>query len=165
MFRASLLALTFAAATLVAPHSSAQAQGKMMTTADGLKYIDVKVGTGPEAKGKTATETTYKAVNVTLRPRFIVTPGPALSGFKMKVDYFVAMPQFYPSPEGRAEFSRTVETSPARTQVDVTDADVEIRIPLNEKRRGDGVTIFLGFTLTDEQLKENRSRSSGRLFR
>ena len=55
MFRASLLALTFAAATLVAPHSSAQAQGKMMTTADGLKYIDVKVGTGPEAKGKTAT--------------------------------------------------------------------------------------------------------------
>jgi hypothetical protein len=118
-----------------------------------------------DTKGKTATETTYKAVNVTLRPRFIVTPGPALSGFKMKVDYFVAMPQFYPSPEGRAEFSRTVETSPARTQVDVTDADVEIRIPLNEKRRGDGVTIFLGFTLTDEQLKENRSRSSGRLFR
>ena len=55
MFRASMLALTFAAATLVAPHSSAQAQGKMMTTADGLKYIDVKVGTGPEAKGKTAT--------------------------------------------------------------------------------------------------------------
>ena len=55
MFRASMLALTFAAATLIAPHSSAQAQGKMMTTADGLKYIDVKVGTGPEAKGKTAT--------------------------------------------------------------------------------------------------------------
>ena len=55
MFRASLLALTFAAATLIAPHSTAQAQGKMMTTADGLKYIDVKVGTGPEAKGKTAT--------------------------------------------------------------------------------------------------------------
>ena len=55
MFRASMLALTFAVATLIAPHSSAQAQGKMMTTADGLKYIDVKVGTGPEAKGKTAT--------------------------------------------------------------------------------------------------------------
>ena len=55
MFRASMLALTFAVATLIAPHSSAQAQVKMMTTADGLKYIDVKVGTGPEAKGKTAT--------------------------------------------------------------------------------------------------------------
>jgi peptidylprolyl isomerase len=55
MFRASMLALIFAVATLVAPHSSAQAQGKMVTTASGLKYIDVKVGTGAEAKGKTAT--------------------------------------------------------------------------------------------------------------
>jgi peptidylprolyl isomerase len=54
MVRASLLALALAAATLVAPHSSAQAQGKMMTTADGLKYTDIKIGTGPEAKGKTA---------------------------------------------------------------------------------------------------------------
>ena len=55
MFRASMLALTFAVATLVAPQSSAQAQGNMVTTASGLKYIDAKVGTGPEAKGKTAT--------------------------------------------------------------------------------------------------------------
>jgi peptidylprolyl isomerase len=55
MFRASMLALIFAVATLVAPHSYAKAQGKMVTTASGLKYIDVKVGTGAEAKGKTAT--------------------------------------------------------------------------------------------------------------
>ena len=54
MFRASMLALAFAVAALAAPPSSAQTQGKMVTTASGLKYVDVKVGTGPEAKGKTA---------------------------------------------------------------------------------------------------------------
>jgi peptidylprolyl isomerase len=49
-----MLALALAVVALVAPHSSAQTKGKIVTTASGLKYIDVKVGTGPEAKGKTA---------------------------------------------------------------------------------------------------------------
>jgi hypothetical protein len=118
-----------------------------------------------DKKGKTTVETTYKAVTMAFRPRFIVTPGPALSGFKIPINYFVAMPQFYPNPEGRADFSRTVETSPTRTQVDVTDTNIEIRIPLNEKRRGDSIGVFVGFALTDEQLRENRGRTTGRLFR
>jgi len=118
-----------------------------------------------DKKGRTTTETTYKAVKMNMRPRFVVTPGPALTGFSMPVEYFVAMPEFYPKPEGRAEFSRSVETSPARTQVDVTDANIEISVPLNEKRRGEAIGVFIGFVLTDEQLRENRSRSSGRLFR
>ena len=118
-----------------------------------------------DKKGETAAETTYKAVTMNLRPRFVVTPGPAMSGFTIPVHYFVAIPDFYPHPEGRAEFSRTVETSPARTQVDVTDANIEISVPLNGKRRGESIGIFLGFVLTEEQLRENRSRSSGRLFR
>lgn len=118
-----------------------------------------------DKKGKTTVETTYKAVNVNLRPRFVVTPGPALTGFSVPIDYFVAMPDFYPRPEGRAEFSRTVETSATKTQIDVTDANIEIRIPLNDKRRGDSVGIFVGFILSEEQLRENRARSSGRLFR
>jgi peptidylprolyl isomerase len=54
MFRASMLALALAVVALVSPHSFAQTKGKIVTTASGLKYIDVKVGTGPEAKGKTA---------------------------------------------------------------------------------------------------------------
>jgi hypothetical protein len=118
-----------------------------------------------DKKGKTTVETTYKSVTVNLRPRFIVTPGPALSGFSMPINYFVAMPDFYPNPEGRAEFSRAVETSSTRTQVDVTDANIDIRVPLSEKRRGESIGIFVGFVLTEEQLKENRSRTTGRLFR
>jgi peptidylprolyl isomerase len=54
MFRASMFVLALAMAALVVPHSPALAQGKTVTTSSGLKYIDVKVGTGPEAKGKIA---------------------------------------------------------------------------------------------------------------
>jgi hypothetical protein len=118
-----------------------------------------------DKKGKTTVETTYKSVTMSMRPRFIVTPGPALTGFSIPVHYFVAMPEFYPNPEGRADFSRNVETSSTRTQVDVRDVNIEIRVPLNEKRRGESIGVFIGFVLTDEQLRENRSRSSGRLFR
>ena len=118
-----------------------------------------------DKKAKTTVETTYKAVTMMMRPRFIVTPGPALTGFSIPIHYFVAMPEFYPNPEGRADFSRNVETSSTRTQVDVTDANIEIRVPLNEKRRGESIGVFVGFVLTEDQLRENRSRASGRLFR
>jgi hypothetical protein len=118
-----------------------------------------------DKKGKTTVETTYKSVTVTLRPRFIVTPGPAMTGFSVPIDYFVAIPEFYPRPEGRAEFTRTVETSAARTQVDVTESNIDVRVPLNENRRGDSIGIFVGFILSEEQLRENRTRTAGRLFR
>jgi peptidylprolyl isomerase len=48
MFRAGLFAVALACVALVsAPHTAALAQGKVITTASGLKYIDVTVGTGP----------------------------------------------------------------------------------------------------------------------
>jgi peptidylprolyl isomerase len=59
MFRASMLALALAVAALVAPPSSAQTQGKMVTTASGLKYVDVKVGTGPSPKRGQTVEVHY----------------------------------------------------------------------------------------------------------
>jgi peptidylprolyl isomerase len=56
MLRAGLFALALAAFALVgAPLSPALAQGKIVTTASGLKYIDVRVGTGASPAGKTAT--------------------------------------------------------------------------------------------------------------
>lgn len=116
-------------------------------------------------KSKVAAEQTYRAVTMNLRARIRVTPGPAMTGFKVPVTYFVGIPEFYPKPEGRSEFTREVETSAARTQVEITDANIEIRVPLNAQRRGESVSIFMGFVLTEEQLRENRTRATGRLDR
>ncbi len=106
---------------------------------------------------------TYSSVKVNIRPRFRVTPGPAMTNFNVKLDYFTAIPAFYPHPEGRADFSRQVELPATRTQLDVTDADIEITIPLNERRSGPAQAVFVGFVLSEEQLKENRERPTGRL--
>jgi hypothetical protein len=102
---------------------------------------------------------------MSMHARFLVTPGPALTGYKMPLNYFVSIPDFYPNPEGHAEFARDAETSATKTQVDITDANVDIRIPLNGKRRGDSITVYAGFVLTEDQLRENRSRGAGRLNR
>jgi hypothetical protein len=105
----------------------------------------------------------YHEVTLNLRPHFRVTPGPALTGQRVTVNYFVAMPAYYPNAEGRADFSRAIDVPPARTPVDFTDAEIQITIPLGEDRSGASTEVFLGFALDEEQLKQNRGRSSGRL--
>jgi hypothetical protein len=105
----------------------------------------------------------YREVSLSLRPRFRVTPGPALTGQRVTLNYFVAMPAYYPNPEGRADFSRNIDIPPTRTPVEFTDSEIQIDIPLGESRSGGDTEIYLGFALTEEQLKQNRGRSGGRL--
>ena len=105
----------------------------------------------------------YHEVSLNLRPRFRVTPGPALTGQRVTLNYFVAMPAYYPNPEGRADFSRTIDIPPTRTPVEFTDTEIQINIPLGENRVGATTEVYLGFALSEEQLQQNRGRSSGRL--
>ena len=105
----------------------------------------------------------YTDVVVNVRPRFRVTPGPALSGPRVTLNYFVAMPAFYPNPEGRADFSQSAEIPPSRTPIDFTDSDIQVKIPLSETRLGSSVPVYLGFIMTEEQLEQNRRRTGGRL--
>jgi peptidylprolyl isomerase len=53
MLRRTFVAATLAMLAIVPLNAHAQ-QGKRMTTASGLQIIEVKEGTGPTAKGKTA---------------------------------------------------------------------------------------------------------------
>jgi hypothetical protein len=107
----------------------------------------------------------YREVNVYVRPRFRVTPGPALAGFRIPVNYFVAMPDFYPSPAGRADFSRTVDIPPSRTPVEFSDSEVAVNLPLDGNRVGGRTNVYLGLVLTEEQFRDNRGRTAGRLAR
>jgi len=105
----------------------------------------------------------YQEVTLSLRPRFRVTPGPALTGQRITLNYFVAMPAYYPSPEGRADFARAIDIPPTRTPIEFTDTEIQINIPLGENRAGPSTEVYLGFALTEEQLKQNRGRSGVRL--
>ncbi len=116
-----------------------------------------------KTKSKKPNEQTYSSVTTTLRPRLRVTPGPAMTSYRAQLNYFTAIPSFYPKPEGRAEFSRDVELPANRTQLDVTEANIEITIPLGDQRRGEKQEVFVGFILTEDQLRENRQWPGGRL--
>lgn len=105
----------------------------------------------------------YHEVTLSLRPRFRITPGPALAERRVTFSYFVAMPDFYPAPEGRADFSRTVDIPATRTPVELVDSEIQLDIPLEEGRSGAQTEVYLGFALTQEQLDQNRRGSGGRL--
>src|SRR5690606_17495433 len=68
----------------------------------------------------------YHEVTLSLRPRFRITPGPALAERRVTFSYFVAMPDFYPAPEGRADFSRTVDIPATRTPVELVDSEIQL---------------------------------------
>jgi hypothetical protein len=105
----------------------------------------------------------YTDVTLNVRPKFRVVAGPALTGARVALNYFIAMPEFYPNPEGRADFSRDAEIPANRTPIELIDTDIQVTIPLGETRAGASVPVYIGFILTEEQLEQNRRRTGGRL--
>lgn len=105
----------------------------------------------------------YGSVTLILQPAFLLVPGPATVDPNASLRYFVEVSDFFPKPEARKEFTRTVALPANRAALDVTDSDLEITVPLTEKRLGPDVRVYVGFVLTPEQLQENRRQPAGRL--
>lgn len=102
----------------------------------------------------------FTHVKVLMRPVLDISRGPAATGRTLDLNYFVAIPDFYPKPEGRREMSVRVLFPENRSTVRVQDEEVSVTIPLSGGRRAPDTDIFLGFVLTEEQLKANRERRS-----
>ena len=97
---------------------------------------------------------------VTLRVGFDIARGPADRNHKADLAYFVAVPEFYPAPEGKTLFKRRIAFPLGRNNVSFVDDEVEIRIPLTNDRKGPNFKVFIGFELTQDQLKLNRRRGN-----
>ncbi len=102
----------------------------------------------------------FTHVKVLMRPVLDISRGPAAAGRTLDLDYFVAIPDFYPSPEGRREMSVRVLFPENRSTLRVQDGEISLTIPLSGGRSAPDTDIFLGFVLTEEQLKANRERRS-----
>jgi hypothetical protein len=100
----------------------------------------------------------YSAVNVTLKVAFDITRGPAEKGRTIDVAYFVAVPEFYPKPAGRQDFTARVSFPENRNSIRIIDEEVEISIPLSATRKGPGSKIYIGFQLTPDQIEFNRQK-------
>ena len=101
----------------------------------------------------------YTSVNLTLQMDLDITRGPAETTRKVRLNYFVAIPEFFPNPKGKSSFSRLIEFPQDRNSISFVDDAIEIIIPLNENRHGPRIKVFAGFELSKDQLKFNRERN------
>lgn len=96
-------------------------------------------------------------VDIDLSVVFDVRRGPANTTRKATFDYFVAIPYFYPAPQGKQVFPISVSFKGNRTRLRYRDR-VDLVIPLDPKRLRDKYTVYLGFQLTPEEVEANRRR-------
>ena len=102
----------------------------------------------------------YTSVTLTLQVSLDITLGPAEKTRRVKLNYFVAIPAFFPDPKGKSSFSRIVKFPRDRNSISFVDDVIEIAIPLNENRQGPGIKVFTGFELSKDQLEFNRQRNN-----
>ena len=104
----------------------------------------------------------HTKVVLTLQLGLDITRGPAKKTRRVKLSYFVAIPEFFPKPEGKVSFNRVVIFPQDRNSMTLLDEAIEIVIPLNENRRGPQTKVLVGFELTKSQLEFNRQRIRNR---
>lgn len=90
----------------------------------------------------------------------MVTGGPDMEPGPVDLYYFVAIPRFFPEPAGKQIFKRSHTLRPGGARRErLTESNVRIFIPLEDRLTAAGYDIYIGFQLTDEQLAYNRNRS------
>lgn len=88
---------------------------------------------------------------------FEVLRGPAITDNTAAFEYFVAVPAFHPAPEGKQVFRVEVTFEGNRSRVRTGDR-ISIEIPFAQDRGSQDYPVYVGFQLSPEELKENRSR-------
>lgn len=99
-------------------------------------------------------------VDVDLHVLFDTERGPANRDRKANFSYFVAIPAFYPAPQGKRILPVEVIFPENVSRVRSGDT-VHVHVPIAPKKTGDDYPIYLGLQLTPQQIKENRRRLGG----
>jgi hypothetical protein len=98
-------------------------------------------------------------VEVVMDIDMIVSGGPAVEPGPVDLYYFIAIPRFYPQPEGKQVFNRRHRIPSGGARRDrITESNVRIFIPLEDKLTAAGYDIYIGFQLNGEQLRYNRQQ-------
>jgi len=96
-------------------------------------------------------------VEIKMSVVFILTRGAGNRNRRVGFRYYVAMPHFHPRPEGKKVFVKETEFQGNRARLGLVE-EVNLEIPIEANVKREQYRIFIGFQLTDEQVKYNRSR-------
>lgn len=91
---------------------------------------------------------------------FDVERSPANRSRKGRFSYFVAIPAFYPAPEGKRIFPVDV-AFPENVLRMRAHQTVRLSIPVAAGRRFDDYPVYIGFQLAPDEIEQNRRRRSG----
>ncbi len=97
-----------------------------------------------------------RGAEVELQVAFEVKRGPAATGRKAELTYFIAIPKYFPAPEAKAEFTLPVEFPEGMNQARATDESVVLRIPVKDRDIITNYEIYLGLQASAEELEMNR---------
>ena len=99
-------------------------------------------------------------VEITLSIAFEIQRGPANTNRKADFGYFIAIPKFHPAPQGKKVFPLNTVFEDNTTRARLTD-EISLTIPLDRTVRRSEYGIYIGFDLTQDELKDNQA---GRRF-
>ena len=95
---------------------------------------------------------------------FDISRGPANRTRFVKFRYFVAIPKFFPVPNGKKVFPINVKFQGNKTRVKLLD-QVLIKVPIAQNYKLEDYSIYIGIQLTQKQLDYNQTQTYRRLRR
>lgn len=95
-------------------------------------------------------------VRVNLYVVFDILRGPAPGSREAEFDYFVALPQFHPAPQGKQVFSVKARFDRDLPRLAYRDG-VILAIPIKDKELGSNYEVYIGFQLSPEDVEYNRA--------
>lgn len=101
-----------------------------------------------------------QTVNMRMKVLFAITKGPAETSATNKLEYFVAIPSFYPSPAAKQVMPMEFKYPDGNiSTMMVRDEEVRLTLPLKDTKTKD-MPVYVGFQLTQDQLNYNRRQNS-----
>lgn len=97
-------------------------------------------------------------LEVALKVALEAQRGPADRDGVVDLAYFVAVPDFYPSPRAKSVFPVRLTFPSNASRMSLVDDEVVMRIPLDPGASAATHPIYIGFQLSAEQLDLNRQR-------
>jgi hypothetical protein len=82
--------------------------------------------------------------------------GTAAEKRKQNLEYFVAIPSFYPKKEGKNIFKIELDFPKNMDLVRFRDKEIEIKIPIKDGKTPQDIDVYYGFQLTKDELLYNR---------
>lgn len=96
-------------------------------------------------------------IDVELQVQMIASRGPADEGRRADFKYFVAVARLDRTVIARAEFDSYIEFPGNQTRAGIVE-ELAQHIPITPGERGDSYVIYVGFSLTPEELEFNRAQ-------